>query len=545
MASGSLNRKTSWEGMPNASSDPNIRNGQQATPSSSDYTSHLSINIHSSDAFGGALAVTDLEKIPWGKPGDIVQVRPARQTPARQGSGGAKLDPTTGGVVSSSGVVGGSDGNGGIKSVSGSDGRRGLPRNEGNGRFGNGCAVRGNFLFKLKQNDDQQLRRLTAALSISEHVSQVFPFRNRSEVILSKVEPADVEADFIELYFTGQYLGRADMWRLGMSLENRCVFIRQKVEFAGIMSEIKHIYINGKRRAAGYVTSRTKTIFRSKSAQSYLFLHLCKEMFDFDEDGERYYEKALYGFIPELFARWRDSQANHVVTIILFARVFYTPTEISHLANMNPRGKFLNALQHDSYLGHYKDFYKVIVDFETRQEWHTIMPVLKQQMLETHEEILLIYHKDEDETAQVKIVGRLGYAYEGNVLECMNLVLNPFDESYIDRDLSRTGLSILIITPGVGHFAVNKNMLRLTTERLLDLGITLDLVCLAQLPLHVTPIFSFMSHRLPENKEAGPYRAANFGRTQDVLYHDSAKDAEGVEEVHYCESSRTSLLSIT
>ena len=116
----------------------------------------------------------------------------------------------------------------------------------------------------------------------------------------------------------------------------------------------------------------------------------------------------------------------------------------------------------------------------------------------------------------------------------MNLVLNPFDESYIDRDLSRTGLSILVITPGVGHFAVNKNMLRLTTERLLDLGITLDLVCLAQLPLHVTPIFSFMSHRLPESKEAGPFRAANFGRLQDVLYYDAPEDETRPEEEHYC-----------
>jgi len=61
------------------------------------------------------------------------------------------------------------------------------------------------------------------------------------------MELSDVEADFIELYFTGQYLGRADMWRLGMSLEDKCVFVRQKVEFAGIKAEVKNIYIKGKR----------------------------------------------------------------------------------------------------------------------------------------------------------------------------------------------------------------------------------------------------------------------------------------------------------
>lgn len=64
----------------------------------------------------------------------------------------------------------------------------------------------------------------------------------------AKVDPKEVEADFIELTFTGQYLGRSDMWRLGMSLEGRCVHVWEKVEFAGIVkAEVKGIYVRGKR----------------------------------------------------------------------------------------------------------------------------------------------------------------------------------------------------------------------------------------------------------------------------------------------------------
>jgi hypothetical protein len=63
-----------------------------------------------------------------------------------------------------------------------------------------------------------------------------------------QVDPKEVEADFIELTFTGQYLGRSDMWRLGMSLEGRCVHVWEKVEFAGIVkAEVKGIYVRGKR----------------------------------------------------------------------------------------------------------------------------------------------------------------------------------------------------------------------------------------------------------------------------------------------------------
>lgn len=117
----------------------------------------------------------------------------------------------------------------------------------------------------------------------------------------------------------------------------------------------------------------------------------------------------IVGFIPELFHRWKNTQANHVVTIILFSRVFYNDAEIQLLKAMDSSGRYVSALQTDPYLGHYKDFYKVIVDFETRQEWLSIMPELKKQMIETHEEILLNYHTGENEAAKVEILGRLSY----------------------------------------------------------------------------------------------------------------------------------------
>jgi hypothetical protein len=103
-------------------------------------TSHLSINIHASDAFNGALAVTDLEKIPWGRPGDIVEVRPAREKPTRQGGALNRGSTSLNEVPSGTGV-------------------------QGEGRSRKRDRIKGNFLFKLKGNDDKQLRRLTTVSS--------------------------------------------------------------------------------------------------------------------------------------------------------------------------------------------------------------------------------------------------------------------------------------------------------------------------------------------------------------------------------------------
>ena len=117
------------------------------------------------------------------------------------------------------------------------------------------------------------------------------------------------------------------------------------------------------------------------------------------------------------------------------------------------------------------------------------------------------------------------------MLESVNLALNPFDQHYIDRDLSRTGLTVTIITPGTGHFAVDKNLLRMTTERMTDHGICLDLVCLTKMPLHSVPLFSYVTKRpskpLYEMNNAG---VKTKPATPDLLYFDahlsSAVDTE-------------------
>lgn len=56
----------------------------------------------------------------------------------------------------------------------------------------------------------------------------------------------------------------------------------------------------------------------------YLFLQMSKEMWEFDIHGDLYFEKAVNGFLTELFAKWKKQGSNHEVTIVLFSRTFYT-----------------------------------------------------------------------------------------------------------------------------------------------------------------------------------------------------------------------------
>lgn len=91
-------------------------------------TSSLELNIHSSDAFSGALVVTNLDRIPWGRAGDIVQLKPAKANLNKQSGPG-----------------------GGNTSITDGDDTAVTTRKR---------EMKGNYMFKLRGNNDTMLKRM-------------------------------------------------------------------------------------------------------------------------------------------------------------------------------------------------------------------------------------------------------------------------------------------------------------------------------------------------------------------------------------------------
>ncbi|CAG8462546.1 3945_t:CDS:2 [Diversispora eburnea] len=347
--------------------------------------------------------------------------------------------------------------------------------------------TRNNLIVRVNPFDKVTIDKPTQ-ISISSDVAAAFGLKWFNVMVSEK----SVEADYIEFCFRDQYIGRSDMWRLARSLKNTCVYQDKRIEFAScIRAQVKKIYVKGEQVKCGMITENTKAIFRSESAKLFIFVQMSREMWEFDEDGELYYEKAV-GFFTELFHNWKEMGTNHVVSIVLFSRIFYDYDE-------DLKGDL--DLWHDSTVINdhekrlYKDFYKVIVDWETRSDWSTALKELKNELLNYQPSILLREKKRDDGVYKV-LSGKNSYAFEGNILEAINLAMNPFDKHYVDRDLLRTGLSIVVVTPGCGRYEVDKKTLRVTTERFIDNGIGLDLVCLSKIPLHTVPLFKFKSLEL-------------------------------------------------
>ncbi|KAI9873004.1 MAG: vacuolar membrane-associated protein iml1 [Pleopsidium flavum] len=356
--------------------------------------------------------------------------------------------------------------------------------------------------LKLKHHNLQELQ-----ISLSSYIASAFGFKNRMQVMVSKVDEAEHTASCVELSFRDEYLARADMWRLAISeLAHKSVYKGQRILFMGtIKATVKRIFAQGRKVRSAYFSSSTKPIFRSDSARYVLFIQMSKEMWDFDVDGtgEIMFNKVINGFLPELFKRWEGVSAHHLVSIVLFTRMDYA----SALASGASQSLFItnhSNTQDVHNIHQFKDFYRVVVSDMASGEWTSILLQLKREFKVFLRDVSVITTpssagsssaRDKHSAAlgdpETLLAGRPSVAVRGNILEAINLACSQFSHDYIDRDLVRTGVSIVVITTGTGVFEVDYNMLALTTETVIGIGIGIDLVCLSRMPLHSVPLFKY------------------------------------------------------
>ncbi|XP_034484120.1 GATOR complex protein Iml1 isoform X2 [Drosophila innubila] len=321
-------------------------------------------------------------------------------------------------------------------------------------------------------------------ISIESCIATAFKMRSYSNVVMQIVNPADVALDSIEITFKDQYMGRSEMWRLKTYLTNTCVYVNKKIDYNDmqIRCQVYEMWSQGERVASGVITDDTKIVFRSSTSMVYLFLQMSSEMWDFDIHGDLYFEKAVNGFLTELFQKWKKLGCNHEVTIVLFSRTFYAAKSLDEFpAHMR------DCLQQDYKGRFYEDFYRVAIQNERNDDWCTVLAQLR-KLFTSYQETVLRYH----ERQNMRIPQATNStATQGNFLEVLNISLNTFEKHYLDRTFDRTGQLSVVITPGVGVFSVDRELTNITKQRIIDNGVGSDLVCVGEQPLHAVPLLKF------------------------------------------------------
>lgn len=361
------------------------------------------------------------------------------------------------------------------------------------------------YLFRVRFASSEQLSRMPyLQVSLPQNLATVFRLPRSNPVVISPISECKAAATHVEIAFRDQYLTRGDMWRIiNDQLVEQCIYRDQKIHFMGtIKAVIKTIFVEGRKLNSAVFHSTTKPIFRSESARYVLFLQMSKEMWEFDAEGtgEIMFDKIVNGFLPELFKRWKQMQVRHLVTIVLFTRMEYDNVP-SNPAKTSQSGQ--PAANHTN-CDNTNDFYRVVASDMASLESASILDRLKREFLVFMRDVSTRKPDIGDYAPlglglsaasavlpDLVIAGQPTAASRGNVLEAINLASSQFSSDYIDRDLVRTGVSVVVVSPGTGVFEVDYNLLVATTENLTDNGVGIDLVCLSRMPLHSVPLFKY------------------------------------------------------
>lgn len=265
------------------------------------------------------------------------------------------------------------------------------------------------------------------AISIEASIASTFQLRNFSDVVVRIIDTNSVVLDSVELFFKDQYLARSDMWLLKKSITNTCVYLNKKVEFSNIKPcQVFEMWSQGVRMASGYINEETRVVYRSASSMVYLFLQMSSEMWDYDINGDLYFEKAVNGFLNDLFIKWKTFNCCHDVTIVFFSRTYYDAVNTNEFPD-----EMAECLQKDSKGRFYEDYYRVAIQNERYDDWTPVLIYLK-KLFNLYEKEVIHYHEKLVEEGFKVPKGYNSNASQGNFLEVLNMSLNGmYSESYL------------------------------------------------------------------------------------------------------------------
>lgn len=293
------------------------------------------------------------------------------------------------------------------------------------------------------------------------------------------------------------------MWRFKSDMFGRPVHIGQTVTaVGGVQAQVQELGINGTPTISGVISERTHFVFRSRSARIIWLVQISSEMWEYDQNGDLYFEKFLNQFADPLFDRWKSLGVTHSLTIVFFARTLYLDgVDPVHTPDLCCKA----SLQRRSDGVLYQDFFKVVLENSSEVDKVAHLRMLKKEFWAFPKNVGWNIEKNRPEasatgtytTPSSNTSGRKrpiavpSDALNGNVLEAINTTLNLLDKHYIDRDLLRTGNSIVMISAGVGMFKVKPTIALISKQRMMDTGIGLDFISLSQPPLHFVPLFLY------------------------------------------------------
>ena len=355
-------------------------------------------------------------------------------------------------------------------------------------------------------------------VSILRQVAELYNISSYDMVTVNRIEKVDeamvmeaVSADFVTVTIQDQFIGRGDMYLFQNSLIGRWIYEGQRIldSSLGIRANAREIRHKQRLAKSGIITDESVITFRSRSARIMWLVQLSSEMWDYASPYEKkgsedipncelYFDKFVR-FMYKLFKKWKSLKVSHSLTVIFFSRTFIGR---NHPGVILDCGQKVNV-NVDVYGRIFEDHYKTVVENETNADWDTLICRIKAEFVR--------FPKEVGWNLQGKEIRQPSNAEQGNVLEAINVCLNLLQFHYLDRDLHRTGNSIVLVSSSNGVFEVDKGLAGITLQRMMDNGIGSDMLSLGLPPLHIAPFFLYNNASVSVDKK---------GRSSEHQYYE-------------------------
>lgn len=335
--------------------------------------------------------------------------------------------------------------------------------------------------FIVKDFDTETRRRLKSfQISVlSGQLQQVLDLPIRSKVWVKLKEKKQLAVDLVELHVKDSYVNRGDMWKFSTQLHDSCVFLGQRVGLIEtVRATVKGIYINGKKIFSGYIDENTKIVFRSESAKLLFMIQITDEMWHFEENGEETFHKVVNSLFPKIFRKWKNIGTHHSISIMFCASIDRSDSSFNDVTS----GERLKNTD---------DYYRVVVDQVNIVHWVEIMKTLRKEFIRIAQDLRNV--KLNENVSVIK--GSLPSVIKSNLLETINLATTLVTDPFKQNDLRHTTTHAIIVTAGSGLYDVDYDLLKITTQKLMSLEITMDLICLSRPPLHIVPLLRYRDYK--------------------------------------------------
>ena len=287
----------------------------------------------------------------------------------------------------------------------------------------------------------------------------------------------NVGVDFLLVTIKDQFMSRGDMHYFQNSMIGHWIYQGQRLyeSTRGFQANAREIRRSAAHVLSGIITSKTVITFRSRSSRIIWLVQMSSEMWDYgptdsnnhgDDTSnnnesvcEIYFDKWIT-FIHKLFTKWKELEATHALTVVFFSRTFISsnPQQDDTFASNKSQQHQSPTWQKDVYGRYYEDHFRVVLENETCTDWHALVVRIKEAFVRYPFEVGWSLQSNHE------WLRRPSTASHGNVLEAVNVTLNLLQFHYLDRDLQRTGNSIVVVSAGNGVFEVNRNLAGITYQ---------------------------------------------------------------------------------